>query len=113
MLAFVGLGPTSDIKQQGVFGGVPIEPVYQPVEEREVLPKILQDNAVQSVHILPTEVIETHEPVGEPSVPWTDIWTVENQGQHSNPDPGDEPANSLTAYFRILSHSVQRSQTVA
>ena len=26
-----------DIKQQGVFGGVPIDPIYQPAEEKTVL----------------------------------------------------------------------------
>lgn len=103
MLAFVGLGPTSDIKQQGIFGGVPIEPIYQLTEEREVIPNISQDNAAQTVHTLPTEVIATHEPVGEPSVPWTDIWTVENQGQHSDPDPGTpQPEVNLDADTSIF-----------
>jgi len=30
ILAHVGLGPTSDIKQSGTFGGHSIEPIYQP-----------------------------------------------------------------------------------
>ena len=37
MLAYVGLGPTADIKQQEVFGGTPIEPMYSSAREKEVL----------------------------------------------------------------------------
>jgi hypothetical protein len=104
MLAFVGLGPTSDIKQRGIFRGAPIEPIYQPAGEkdiltqeiatgvpktpsREVLPNVSQNDTGQPIHILPTEIIETQEPIGEPSLPWTNVWTVENQSQHSDPDP--------------------------
>jgi hypothetical protein len=110
MLVFVGLRPTSNIKQQVIFGGVPIEPIYQPVGEkniptqeittgvpktpaREVLLNVSQNDAEQPIHILPADIIETHEPVREPSVPWTAIWTVENQDQRSDPDPGTAQPN--------------------
>ena len=65
MLAYVGLGPTSDIKQRGSFGGLSMEPVY---------PSTTKSGIDQSV--------------GKPNTPWTDVWKVEVQSQASDPDPG-------------------------
>jgi len=71
MLTYVGLGPTVDIKQQEVFSGTPIEPMYSSAKEKEVLaPEIVLGDATP-----PSS--ETQEPVGEPSIPWTNVWKVE------------------------------------
>jgi hypothetical protein len=106
MLAYVGLGPTSDIKQCGSFGGLSIEPVYPSTMKssmvlehetvlgdiifpsRTVLPDILQESIVRLADTPPSAADKSRNPVGEPSTPWTNIWKVEVQNQASDPDPG-------------------------
>jgi len=105
MLAYVGLGPTSDIKQRGFFGGLPIEPAYPSTAKscivlkqgtlsgdvespsREVSPDT-QECIVHLVDTLPSAADQPQDPVGEPNTPWTDIWKVKVQNQASDSDPG-------------------------
>ena len=84
MLTYVGLGRTADIKQQRIFGGAPIDPIYKPTQEK----KVLTQEIVPKIPKTPQDIIEVQEQIGEPSTPWTDIWKVEIQDQHSDPDPG-------------------------
>ena len=106
MLAYVGLGPTSDIKQRGFFGGLPIEPAYPSTAKscivlkqgtlsgdvespsREVSPDTSQESIVHLIDTLPSAADQLQDPVGEPNTPWTDVWKVEVQNQASDPDPG-------------------------
>ena len=106
ILAHVGLGPTADIKQRRIFGGVPTNPVYSTPEKvvtmqgvelgdrefpaREVPSQTSQNNSPHPIDTLPLEVEETKDPVGEPEVPWTNIWRVKVQDQPNDPEPGAE-----------------------
>lgn len=60
---------------------------------REVFPNILQNNITQPVHIVPTDPIKVQERAGEPNKPWTDVWKVEIQDQHSDLDPSTAQPN--------------------
>jgi hypothetical protein len=89
ILAHVGLGPTSDIKQSGIFGGSPIKPNYPTTTNSKVLRQetMAGDVEVPSKEVLPDNSQETN-PVGEPNTPWTEVWKADVQNQPNDPDPG-------------------------
>jgi hypothetical protein len=89
ILAHVGLGPTSNIKQSGIFGGSLIKPNYPATTNSKVLRQetTAGDVKVPSRDVLPNNSQETN-PVGEPNTPWTEVWKADVQNQLNNPDPG-------------------------
>ena len=80
MLAFVGLGITSDIKQRDIYGGARIDPAYPPHTDNNagIIQKAVSEDAESPLKEL----------LGKPDAPWTDIWEVEVQIQTDDPDPG-------------------------
>jgi hypothetical protein len=90
MLAYIGLGPTSDIKQCGSFGGLSMEPVYPSTTKSGMV--LEHEMPSESIACLaetpPSAADQSQNLVGEPNMPWTDVWKVEVQSQASDLDPG-------------------------
>ena len=84
MLAYVGLGPTSDIKQKEIFGGAPIVPAYPVTKEQNIESHSTETPSNEASSTVP----EPQDPLGEPVTPWTNIWKVDIQNQPYDPDPG-------------------------
>ena len=106
MLVYVGLRPTSDIKQHEIFGRVPVNAVCPLAKEvvptleivlgnlkspsREVFSNFPQNSLMHPVLALPLEVDKAHDSVGEPEALWTNVWKVKVQDQPNDLDPGTE-----------------------
>ena len=133
MLAYVGLKPTSDIKQREIFGRIPAKAVcplakkVAPTPEivlgnlkspsREVFSNCPQNSLTHPVLALPSEVDKAHDPVGEPETPWTNVWKVEIQDQPNDPDPGTEQPdvniNADTSIFTRKSDAFMKARVDA
>jgi len=102
MLAYVGLGPTADIKTTRSLQWDPHR-AYVLISEGKG--SFSTRNCAGRCY---TPSSETQEPVGEPSIPWTNVWKVEIQNQHSDPDPGTaQPDINVDADTSIFTRKSQ------
>ena len=69
ILAYVGLRPTSDIKQSGTFGGCSIKPIYPATTKSKASKLETEVGDIEITRKVPFEKVQGTDPDGETDIP--------------------------------------------